>query len=1172
MKKKLLSVFLAFCMICSFLPATVLAATPADNEIKLELVKDSATFSGKDVLRVDFYAKSGTDTPNNQMVYLKFSADKLAPLYNVDGSDVSSNLTSFSINYGDSLTKNNYVTTGFGGGASEVMLYALVSGSNGYMCWKVTEKGTPSPFAGFTRTSSIFFGLKGDITFDKLPKDIIKLATVAEDETVTAQSNSISVTVNGSTTMMYGSKDASLDTLTVDLDKLFVAGAGVTFAEPAKPAYSGTIDAPKVKTNAGGKVELNAVTPSGGPGGETVQYGYSKTNDGKNITWQNSTTFNLTVGSTYYFYAKVVESATYKEKVSAASAAVPVADKALTNLEIVTAPTNKTYTHGDPFKADGMKVKATYNDSTFDADFKGYTVAYETSGKNYLCKDNTKVTLKAGDKSVEVTGLSVSAKELTVTDLTAKNREYKPGDTSVTLTGGTLNGVVSGETVTLDALPAGRITSADVGNGKDVTFTALNISGTDAGNYTLTQPTGIKVNITQATPEVGTVSYSGGTIYTSTDLSTISLSMDGSAVGPGTLALNAGQTLTPGTNEYDWTFKPNDATNYKTVTGKVSLTVEEDALVSIAASGTLSKTSYKYGENFNPAGLTVTATYASGKHRTLTSGEYTVTNGTMIMGQTEVTLTYQGKTCTVSGLTVSKADAKTLTDITVSQKYTVTTEQSKDIGRAGMPEDAGTLTYAVGSVTSTGGSASVTPSMTGSTVKFTITGGANGDVITLPVTIGSDNYADSIVNVVITLTNKDTPTVTVKDITVTYDGNAIPDSKITGTADVAGTWEWKSGMAVTNVVDSGDKTVVFKPTDSANYAEVEKTIKVTINRADPTGIPTYTAITTSGKKLSDAALASGSITPAGGTIAWDLGDTADVTANTAYGWTYNPTDTANYNPLKGSITPYVVSYSGGGSYTPTYAITVDKAANGTVTAAPGTAKTGDTVTLTATPDKGYELDTIKALDKDGKELKLTDQGNGKYTFTMPAGKVTVKAAFEDSNLVKFDDVSKGDYCYEAVKWAVKNGITSGIGNNRFGPNDPCTRGQIVTFLWRAAGSPEPKSMSSFSDVPADSYYAKAVAWAVEKGITSGTGDGKFSPEDPCSRAQSVTFLYRAAGSPAVIGRAEFSDVESDTYYAAAVAWAAKNGITSGTGGGQFGSDDECSRGHIVTFLFNAYGK
>ena len=155
-------------------------------------------------------------------------------------------------------------------------------------------------------------------------------------------------------------------------------------------------------------------------------------------------------------------------------------------------------------------------------------------------------------------------------------------------------------------------------------------------------------------------------------------------------------------------------------------------------------------------------------------------------------------------------------------------------------------------------------------------------------------------------------------------------------------------------------------------------------------------------------------------------------------------------------------------------------------------------------------------------------------------------------------------------WAffMKNGTDA----TTFNPDGICTRAQIVTFLWRAAGSPESKSMSSFSDVSADSYYAKAVAWAVEKGITSGTGDRKFNPKDPCTRAQSVTFLYRAAGSPAVIGSAEFSDVASDTYYAAAVAWAAKNGITSGTGGGQFGSDNKCTRGHIVTFLFSAYGK
>ena len=146
-------------------------------------------------------------------------------------------------------------------------------------------------------------------------------------------------------------------------------------------------------------------------------------------------------------------------------------------------------------------------------------------------------------------------------------------------------------------------------------------------------------------------------------------------------------------------------------------------------------------------------------------------------------------------------------------------------------------------------------------------------------------------------------------------------------------------------------------------------------------------------------------------------------------------------------------------------------------------------------------------------------------------------------------MSTSAYYYEAVKWAQEKGITGGIGNGLFGPNQPCTRAQIVTFLWRAAGSSEPKSMSSFSDVSADSYYAKAVAWAVENGITTGTGDGKFSPDATCTREQAVAFLYRASGSPAVSGGSAFSDVAANAYYADAVAWAEKNGVTGGIGGG-----------------------
>ena len=265
-------------------------------------------------------------------------------------------------------------------------------------------------------------------------------------------------------------------------------------------------------------------------------------------------------------------------------------------------------------------------------------------------------------------------------------------------------------------------------------------------------------------------------------------------------------------------------------------------------------------------------------------------------------------------------------------------------------------------------------------------------------------------------------------------------------------------------------------------------------------------------------------------------------------------------------------YNGGGSGgSSSYPITIPgKTENGTVTVSPRSAEKGDTVTITAKPDSGYQLDDLTVIDKNGNELKLTDKGNGKYTFTMPASKVEVNATFvKEVEISPFSDVSTSAYYYEAVKWAQEKGITGGIGNGLFGPNQPCTRAQIVTFLWRAAGSPEPKAMSSFADVSTDAYYAKAVAWAVENGITTGTGDGKFSPDATCTRAQSVTFLFRAIGK-LVDSKAEFSDVLTDSYYANAVAWAVENGVTNGIGDGLFGPDNSCTRAQIVTFLFRAY--
>ena len=272
---------------------------------------------------------------------------------------------------------------------------------------------------------------------------------------------------------------------------------------------------------------------------------------------------------------------------------------------------------------------------------------------------------------------------------------------------------------------------------------------------------------------------------------------------------------------------------------------------------------------------------------------------------------------------------------------------------------------------------------------------------------------------------------------------------------------------------------------------------------------------------------------------------------------------------------WTVSYSapssGGGSSSSSrrYDVSAPSVKHGDVTVSPKSASKGDTVTITVKPDSGYELDTLTVKDASGSKIKVKDKGDGKFTFTMPASKVTVSAEFAEIETLDFADVPTDAYYYEAVKWAAKKGITGGIGNGLFGPNQPCTRAQIVTFLWRAAGSPEPKAMSSFADVSMDAYYAKAVAWAVENGITTGTGDGKFSPDATCTRAQSVTFLFRAIGK-LVDSKAEFSDVLTDSYYANAVAWAVENGVTNGIGDGLFGPNNSCTRAQIVTFLFRAY--
>lgn len=279
------------------------------------------------------------------------------------------------------------------------------------------------------------------------------------------------------------------------------------------------------------------------------------------------------------------------------------------------------------------------------------------------------------------------------------------------------------------------------------------------------------------------------------------------------------------------------------------------------------------------------------------------------------------------------------------------------------------------------------------------------------------------------------------------------------------------------------------------------------------------------------------------------------------------TVTANWSRDGGS------SSSGRDDSDPRYAVGIpDKTENGSVSVSPKNASQGDRVTVTVKPDAGYELDSLKVLDKNGKELELTDKGDGKFTFIMPAGRVEVKAAFtEEVKISPFRDVPTDAYYYEAVKWAQKKGITGGIGNDLFGPYQPCTRAQIVTFLWRAAGAPVVNYAMDLTDVPSDAYYAEAVRWALSQGITTGTADGRFSPNAPCTRAQAVTFLFRASKASAD-GAPAFGDVAADAYYAEAVKWATDNGITNGTTSSTFSPGSGCTRAQIVTFLWRLYAE
>lgn len=390
-----------------------------------------------------------------------------------------------------------------------------------------------------------------------------------------------------------------------------------------------------------------------------------------------------------------------------------------------------------------------------------------------------------------------------------------------------------------------------------------------------------------------------------------------------------------------------------------------------------------------------------------------------------------------------------------------------------------------------------------------------------------------------------------------------------GRFTVSGTLDTNSGILSLSAKDSAGnesaqqlalitRQTRYAVTVNGSYADASGEGKyaagsiVTVRAGSRSGY-TFNGWTSSGIRFDDASAAETTFTMPEGSVT--------VTAN----WTRDGGS--------GGSTSGGSSSSDRDSSDPSYAVGIpDKTENGSVSVSPKNASQGDRVTVTAEPDEGYELDSLKVLDKNGKELELTDKGDGRFTFIMPAGRVEVKAAFtEEAKISPFRDVPTDAYYYEAVKWAQKKGITGGIGDGLFGPNQPCTRAQIVTFLWRAAGAPVVNYAMDLTDVPSDAYYAEAVRWALSQGITTGTADGRFAPDATCTRAQGMTFLFRASKASAD-GAPAFSDVAADAYYAEAVKWATDNGITNGTTSSTFSPGSGCTRAQIVTFLWRLYAE
>ena len=533
-------------------------------------------------------------------------------------------------------------------------------------------------------------------------------------------------------------------------------------------------------------------------------------------------------------------------------------------------------------------------------------------------------------------------------------------------------------------------------------------------------------------------------------------------------------------------------------------------------------------------------------------------------------------------VTVNKADGGNLKTVELEQKYTDASDHTYTPDWAGLP---------AGQDWTFSSEASIVLSKQdfaadGSLLTYAISGGKAGDKITITLKASCDNYEDFTITLNVTLTEKDDQ----KPLTITGAGSVVYGQTLTltttggsgtGTVTYRIDTDASTGEAtidpetgVLTPVKVGSVSVIATKAGDNDYNDVTSApFVLMIKPATPTGEPNYTKITTSGKTLKDAALTTkgSTLNPSDGKLEWvdDKGellpDDTTVKANTTYKWRFTPDDD-NYTTLTGEVELYHKSSSGGGWYDSYYTIKATAGTGGSISPSGSVSvREGRDQTFTITPDKSYAVSNVKI---DGKSIGAVKS----YTFENVSRTHTIEVIFMKANgnpqTGVFVDVATGSYYENAVDWAVGNGITQGTDATHFSPDGICTRAQAVTFLWRAAGSPKPETRTMpFTDVPAGSYYYDAVLWAVENGITKGTSDTTFSPNMTCTRAQIVAFLWRSEKSPAAGTANPFADVKSTAYYADAVLWAVKENITRGTTNTTFSPNADCARAQIVTFLW-----